>query len=108
MICHQQSIFDSAVPLHRHATATEELSAEKLTRTVKGLRLDILRIVTDAGVDGVTGAEVCRLFPERPESTIRTRLTELHRDFRLVQRTERTRENQRGNHEAVYTAQTQV
>jgi len=94
-------LFDGPPQIHRNPDTTEVEAAAKVESTVATWRREVYQAVKASPI-GLAGFEVCALYPDRTESSVRTRLTELS-DLGLL-RKEGKRMNTRGNNEMVWHA----
>lgn len=93
---------EGEAPVHADPTATELAAKAATEKGLTGYRRQVLEYIRHRGRLGVTGWDLSRAFPNRTESSARTRLTELRDRFDLVCMTKYVRENGRGNPEAVW------
>lgn len=97
-------------PVHHKPHDTEVAAKLKIEQDIGELRRVVLDFVMGRGQHGATGHEVYLYFQsdmflkDHTESSVRTRLGELFRQFDLVVPTKYRRPNARGNNEIVWVA----
>lgn len=95
-------LFDPHPRSHADGPETERAAAGRVSEHVEALRREVLAALEKAGTRGLTGFEMCSRFPANPESTVRTRLTELADDHGLAVRSKWRRKNGRNSWEVVW------
>ena len=94
--------------IHAHPTDTEVEAKGRAENKIGHFRKIVLEYVQSRGEYGATGDEVYQHFQydmflrDRTESSVRTRLTELYRNFDLIFPSCLRRKNSRGNNEIVW------